>query len=216
LAHPEGSLRRWRIDYSKRCIDMAQTLGAANVSVTSGRPLPGVSVEQSMDHLRASLRELTDWAGQCGIRIGIEYEPGLLVECCEELAVLLDELNSPVLGANLDLGHSHVLGEDPARVFAQLADRVFHLHLEDIRHRKHYHLIPGEGDIDFKHLFKLLRDGGYDGFATVELYTYPHRPDHAALQSYRHLQGIIASLHGNDSIVGGFGPADPIGRSRQP
>ena len=43
-------------------------------------------------------------------RIGIEYEPGLLIERCEELLMLIEDMNSPYLGANLDLGHSHVLG----------------------------------------------------------------------------------------------------------
>ena len=43
----------------------------------------------------------------------MEYEPGLLIERYEELALLIDDMGSPWFGANLDLGHSRVLGEDP-------------------------------------------------------------------------------------------------------
>jgi sugar phosphate isomerase/epimerase len=188
LANPDRSLRQWRIDYSKKCVDMAQVLGAPCVSVTSGRLVPGVDPEKSMDLLKESLRELLDHAGKEGVRVGIEYEPGILIECYDELAVLLKEMDSPYLGANLDLGHSHVLREEPERVIGGLASRIFHLHLEDIRSGKHYHLIPGTGDMDFGKLFRLLGEQGYDGFATVELYTYPHTPEEAARRSLAYLK----------------------------
>lgn len=171
LSHPDGSLRRWRIDYTKKCIDIAQKLSSPCVSVTSGKSVPGCLPDRSLDFLRDSLSEILRYAEERSIRIGIEYEPGLLVERCEELATLIDRMPSPALGANLDLGHSHVLGEDPRTVMETLDGRIFHIHVEDIRGRKHYHLIPGEGEVDFELLFRLLAEHGYDGFSTVELYT---------------------------------------------
>jgi fructoselysine 3-epimerase len=191
LSHPDGSLRRWRIDYTRKCIDMAQELSSPCVSVTSGKAVPGCLPDRSLDFLRDSLDKILRYAEERSIRIGIEYEPGLLVERCEELATLIDRMASPALGANLDLGHSHVLGEDPRTVMAALGDRIFHIHLEDIRGRKHYHLIPGEGDMDFGTLLDLLAEHGYNGFATVELYTYPHNPGEAAERALRHLRRFL-------------------------
>ncbi len=188
LANPDQSLRKWRIAYSKKCIDMARRLGAPCVSITSGRAVPGTSPEQSMDLLRQSLGELLEYATERSIRLGIEYEPGLLIERYEEIADLIREMDSPHLGANLDLGHSHVLGEDARTTIQGLASRIFHLHIEDIRARKHYHLIPGTGDMDFTAILETLADIGYDGFATVELYTYPHQPEYAAREALRFLR----------------------------
>ena len=192
LANPDRELRKWRIAYSKKCIDMAQSLGAPCVSLTSGRLVPGVSPDQSMSFLRASLEELLEYAEKRSIRIGIEYEPGLLIERCEELLQLIREMKYSQLGANLDLGHSHVLGENPAEVVDTLSPRIFHIHIEDIKARKHYHLIPGTGDMDFVKLFRILDDHNYEGFATVELYTYPHQPEAAARRALSHLQNILA------------------------
>jgi sugar phosphate isomerase/epimerase len=121
----------------------------------------------------------------------MEYEPGLLVERCEELILLLTDLRLSNLGANLDLGHSHVLGEDPETVIGGLVSHIFHIHMEDIRARKHYHLIPGRGNIDFQHLFQILVRNGYSGFVTVELYTYPQKPEEAARMSLIHLQSFL-------------------------
>lgn len=190
LANPDSAARRWRVDYSKKCIDVARILGAPCVSITSGRPVPGALPEQSMDLLRESLAELLEYAEERSVRIGIEYEPGLLVERWEELTAVLSDVNSIHLGANLDLGHSHVLGENPEIVIRDLGERIFHVHMEDIKARKHYHLIPGTGDLDFRGLFQLLRTCRYDGFVTVELYTYPHRAEQAAREALEFLRNV--------------------------
>ena len=190
LANPDEAARSWRIDYTKRCIDLAKLLGSRNVSITSGRAVPGSDPEAAFVLLRQSLEAVLEHAEQAGVRIGIEYEPGLLVECYEELRALLEAIPSPWLGANLDLGHSHVLGEDPGSVVAGLSSKIFHVHIEDIHARKHYHLIPGLGDIDFRRLFRVLEQHGYEGFATVELYTYPQGPEAAARRAFDYLQDL--------------------------
>lgn len=192
LAHPDVELRTWRVDYTKRCIDLAHELGSPSISVTSGRMVPGFTPDQSLGALRESLSRVLEHAARNSVRVGIEYEPGLLIENCEELASLFESLPSPFLGANLDLGHSHVLGEDPDRVLDALAGKIFHLHVEDIKARKHYHLVPGEGDMDFEHLFGALRRVGYEGFASVELYTYPHDPESAATRSLQFLRPFVS------------------------
>ncbi len=189
IAHPDHSLREWRIGYSKKCIDLAAALGSPNVSLTSGRPVPGVLPEQSMMLFRESLAELLEYASTRSVRIGIEYEPGLIIERYEELAALIKEMHSAYLGANLDLGHSHVLGEDPEKVIGGLGHRIFHVHIEDIKSRKHYHLIPGQGSMDFRKLSRTLKRHGYDGYVTAELYTYPHRPEEAAREAFEFLRG---------------------------
>jgi fructoselysine 3-epimerase len=193
LANPEDDARGWRIGYTKRCVEFAQTLSCPNVSVTSGRAVPGTPPERSLEILKKSLREVCAYAVPRGVRIGVEYEPGLLVERCGELVELIAEVGAENLGANLDLGHSHVLGEDPERVIRDLGPRIFHIHVEDIRSRKHYHLVPGQGDIDFAMLFSLLDEAGYAGFAAVELYTCPGRPTEAAREAFAHLEPIIAT-----------------------
>lgn len=198
LANPDRAARQWRIDYTKRCLEMAQVLGCANVSVTSGRMVPGIEPDQSQDLLRESLREVVEYAARLGIRVGIEYEPGLLIERYQELASLLRDLNSPYLGANLDLGHSYLLGEDPQEVIDALASRIFHIHIEDIHARKHYHLIPGLGEIDFEKLFRILSVASFDGFVTVELYSYPHQPEQAARRAYDFL-GRLGERSGKET-----------------
>jgi sugar phosphate isomerase/epimerase len=156
--------------------------------------VPGVQPDVSLGFLRDSLSELLDYAHGAGVKVGVEYEPGLLIESAEQFIELKAAVNSPLLGVNLDLGHSRVLGEDPAATIQLLASHILHTHIEDIRGKRHYHLIPGTGDMDFAELFRLLAQSGYEGYLTVELYTYPDNPADAAEASIRHLAPILRGL----------------------
>ena len=102
---------------------------------------------------------------------------------------LQSEPSTPVVGGGLDgiAGFNHP-GREPGR-FGQFG-HLTGVHIEDIVggvRGKHYHRIPGEGDIDFRTVFDALDDIGYGGFATLELYTYPDEPDMAAREAYEAL-----------------------------
>jgi sugar phosphate isomerase/epimerase len=101
-------------------------------------------------------------------------------------------LQHPRFGANLDVGHSHVMGEDITKVVKQLAGKIWNLHIEDLPGRKHYHMIPGEGNYDWQPLRRALADVKYDRFATVELYTHTQDPQAAAEKSFAFLRSHFA------------------------
>jgi len=191
LANPEVDARKWRVEFTKKCIDMARFLSCPNVSVTSGRMVPGAKPETSLALLKQSILEIVEYAAGKHVRVGMEYEPGLIVERAEELAGLIREVGAENFGANLDFGHSHIAGEAPSDVTERLASRIFHIHLEDISARKHYHLIPGEGDIDFEDIFRALAGIEYEGFVTVELYTCPENPEQAARKAFDYLRDLF-------------------------
>ena len=182
--------RTWRIEYTKRAIDLAVAVDAPAVCLATGRPLPGNPPEQARQYLRESLDEILDYAESRDVDVGIEFEPELLVECTRDVLELIDEIGRESLGVNLDVGHAAVYGEDLTETIHRSAGKITGVHLEDIvggRRGKHYHRIPGEGDIDFRAVFDALDDIGYDGFATLELYTYPDEPDRAAREAYEEL-----------------------------
>lgn len=192
LTDPDPEVRIWRVNYTKKCIDLASTLKCPNVSITSGPVQPESTPEEGVEYLKKALRDIMAHAEARKVRVGLEYEPGLLIESGSELSCLINEIGSEYLGANLDLGHSHVLGEDPEFTVRLLQGRIFHVHLEDIKDRRHFHLIPGTGDMDFGKLLALFEKAAYDGFITVELYTYPHKPEEAARKSLEYLKGLSA------------------------
>ena len=191
LVSEDAGLRRVRLEMILRTLEIAARLGARNISITTGKPLGAMSPEACEPVLEEHLGRVLERADALGIDVGIECEPGLLIETSDELARWIKRMGSSRLGANLDIGHAVVGGEDPAAAIGKLAGRIWNLHVEDIRDRKHYHRIPGEGDIDFAAVAAALQRAGYQRWATVELYTQTADPDRAARESLRVLGPVF-------------------------
>src|SRR5205823_2557860 len=101
------------------------------------------------------------------------------------------EFSPHKLGANLDIGHSQVMGEDPDFAIELLKGWIWNMHVEDIPGRKHYHMIPGEGTMPWASIKKALEQTKYDRFLTVELYTHTADPQTAAEKSLAFLRNIF-------------------------
>jgi fructoselysine 3-epimerase len=192
LISPNPRHREDRKHMILKTLQFAQRVGAANISITSGRLLPGMPPDRAARQFAESIQPILDAAERLDVSIGIECEPGLYLEWIEELKHWIDRLGHPRLGANLDIGHSQVIGESIPQVVDLLGDRIWNLHVEDILGRKHYHLIPGQGTLDWQALRQALDRIAYRRFLTVELYTHPDNPQAAAEQSMQFLAPIFA------------------------
>ena len=201
LISPQPALRAARKKMILNTLTFAHAVGAENISITSGKALPTMPPEKAMAQLINSLKPILEVAEKLNIRIGIECEPMLFIEWATELRELIDHLKSPMLGANLDIGHSVVLGEKIPAILKLLRGRIWNCHIEDIPGRKHYHLIPGEGSMNWSALKKALIAINYDRFLTVELYTYPDQPVRAARKSMAFLKRVFQQNPNNRGAV---------------
>jgi sugar phosphate isomerase/epimerase len=192
LISPDPQHRGDRTRFILKTLDFAKGIGARNISITSGRCLGGMPPDKAAKQFAESIRPILDKAEAAGVDVGIELEPGLFLEYVAELTEWIGRLNHPRFGANLDIGHSVVIGEDIADAVRALAGRVWNMHVEDLPGRKHYHMIPGEGNFDWAKLRAALREISYDRFMTVELYTHTEKPQEAAEKSFRFLSKHFA------------------------
>jgi sugar phosphate isomerase/epimerase len=191
LISPNPKHRTDRTNLIYRSLEFAAGVGASNISITSGRCLGGMPPDKAANQFAESIKPILDRADQLNINIGIECEPGLFLEYAEELADWINKLNHPRFGANLDLGHSQVLGEDLPTAIAQLGPHIWNLHVEDIPGKKHYHLIPGHGTMPWNAIVSALGAADYQRFMTVELYTHTQDPQSAARESFNFLRGLL-------------------------
>jgi sugar phosphate isomerase/epimerase len=193
LISPNKEHRDDRRRLITKTIDFAKQIGARNISITTGKCLGGMPPAQAARTFTEEIRPILDHAEKLGVDVGIESEPGLFIEFAEELAEWIERLGSPRFGANLDVGHSQVMGESIPGSIRLLGRRIWNLHVEDIPGRKHYHMIPGEGTLDWVGLRDALWGINYDRFATVELYTHTADPHTAARKSYAYLSKIFGT-----------------------
>lgn len=190
----KGKDRDLRIKHTTDCINLAERFGAKNISIEPGGPVcyPG-NREKYLELFAAGIREILPQAEKKRIKILIEPEPELLLETSFEFLHFMKEFDSDYLKLNFDIGHFYCVNEDPSTLIPRLAEYIEHFHMADIKNRKHNHLIPGLGSIDFKSVFKSMEKIGYNGFVTVELYPYKTNPIEAASLSMNFLNSISVS-----------------------
>jgi fructoselysine 3-epimerase len=191
LISPDPRRREDRIELIRKAMRLARHVGARNISITSGRMLAGMPPHMAETQFAESIGKVLALADEMEVDVGIECEPGLYVEYVAELREWIDRLGHPRLGANLDIGHCQVIGESIPAAIELLAGRIWNLHVEDIPGRKHYHMIPGEGTIDWASIKSALEKIDYNRFLTVELYTHTADPQSAAEKSYAFLSRLF-------------------------
>tara|TARA_B110000438_G_scaffold282956_1_gene310483 strand:+ start:1657 stop:2487 length:831 start_codon:yes stop_codon:yes gene_type:complete len=188
LSNKNETLRKWRVEYTKKAIEVAVELSAPSVCITSGIKNME-SIENEMTLMNKSLSEVLEFAEKNSILICMEYEPGLLIEKSDDVFELSKSFKN--LGLNLDTCHVAVLNEDFSKVIHKFKDKIFHTHISDCKNSIHYHLIPGYGEIDFEKIYSNLKEINYDGFLTAELYTYAEEPREAASETFIFLNNLI-------------------------
>lgn len=182
--------RRKRVEHTEAALRTAADLGASNISIPPGGPVPERTPDdEAMDQFVQGLRSVADTAEAVDVDVLVEPEPELLVESSEQFLDLMERVDSPRVGCNFDAGHFFCVGEDPAALVETLAEYTPHYHLEDIpADRTHEHTQLGEGGMDIDGFLEAVEATGYDGFVTVELYPYGETAAETARDAMRYLE----------------------------
>ena len=178
----------WRIEKSKKILDMARDLGTDVVTTHVG-----VISEDEDDHTRVAIKEACEELASYGDRVGASFAIETGPEKAETLKVFLDSLKSRGVKVNYDPANLvMVTGDDPVKGVYTLRDYIVHTHAKDgvrvkeispkvvydyfadggvgdLRLADYFEEVPlGGGDVNFDEYISALREVGYDGFYTVE------------------------------------------------
>lgn len=128
-----------------------------------------------IDILAGWLKEAVKVAESYDIKLAVENHIDYTADECVEL---LDRVNSPYLGLNLDTGNFLRLLDDPVEGARKLADRVYATHVKDLKPVRgvdarewfFFSSTPvGDGLVDNQKLAQILYDANYQGFLAVEV-----------------------------------------------
>ncbi len=181
-----------RLDFYRRCLAQARTLGAPLISIWSGAPEPDDDPQAAFARLLERLPRLLDEAG--GVTVCFEPEPGMLVDSLDRYRELRRRLGRDDLMTTIDVGHLIVTEKGAAHEhLAGFAPTLRNVQLDDARRGVHEHLPPGQGEIDFAAVFRELRRLKYDGPLALELSRDSHRAADAAADAIKHLAPLLGA-----------------------
>ena len=195
LVDPDPLKRASRSEFLKTAIGIAGILKADAVSFWSGTP-PDQATADDKDVLRrleTELALLLPSAKAHGVRLALEPEPGMAIATVEQGMDFIRKIGDPLLGLTVDVGHAHCQSEgDIPSILRSVGDRLFNVHIEDMKRGVHDHLMFGEGEMDFPPIFETLREIGYSNGVYVEL----SRHAHDAVESARKAMNFLRPISG--------------------
>jgi L-ribulose-5-phosphate 3-epimerase len=193
LVSPTPEQRRIRVDFLKRCIDLARELDSQAVSFWAGIVRDDVSRAVALGRLAEGVREVLDYAIRQNVKLAFEPEPGMLIQTFDDFRELLSLVDGPGFGLCVDIGHVHCLEPRPISDYlVEWRDRIFTMHIEDMNRGVHDHLRFGEGSINFPPVLRTLKELDYRGGLNVELSRHSHIAPEVLRESFQFLQNQIS------------------------
>ncbi len=179
-----------RIDFTKWSIFTASILGSKTVSIEPcGKQKDDFQTD--LNRFINILNTFIPYSKLYKIRVLIEPEPQLLIENVSQALQLVSVIDKYVFGINADIGHFYCVNEKFENLFKILGQYIYHIHIEDIKpNREHFHLIPGDGAIDFAEILYWIKKISYEGWVTVELYPFQNEPVVAAQRAFSYLKKV--------------------------
>ncbi len=193
---PDGKVRRYAIDYTRRMCDVAGQLNCPLLNIWPG--------QDGFDYLLAAdYMDQRDWFGEAmievataypDVRFALEYKPKE-PRCFSTIARMADtllmvgEINRDNVGVCIDTGHAYVAGESVGEAIVHAArfgggydgtaGRLFHMHFNDNHGMWDDDMIAGTIHLTtYLETFYWLDRCGYDGWISMD--QYPYREDAAA------------------------------------
>jgi len=188
--HGDGSPMEERERRTLVALDVARRMGAKVFVMNS--EAKDAAIPGQLAAVEDRLRRICRKAEEYKIDIAIEPEPRLVIESSRDLEQMIAKVCSPRLKANLDIGHAYITDPDVIDTIRRLGKLIVHTHVEDIAGKVHKHLLPGAGDMNLAAVFKALRENGFDGYFTIDLFNLGDNPDQTAGEALAALQKVCA------------------------
>ncbi|QDT69222.1 D-tagatose 3-epimerase [Planctomycetes bacterium MalM25] len=188
LTTPDPEVQRVTSDYFTALVDCCAEVGGKVLVLGSPQQrnlLPGVTLEEATDHAVSVLKPAVRRCEERRVTLALEplgpAEGDFLNTAAEGMA-LMERIDSPACRLHLDI-----------KAMASEAEPIVEVVRANAAHTAHFHandpnlLGPGMGEVDFPPILKALKETGYDGWVSVEVFRYEPTGEAVARTSFANL-----------------------------
>ncbi len=193
LNHPEAAVRARTAQYFVELVNFCADLGGKVIVVGSPKQrnvMDGVSFEQAWQWATDTFRDAVKLAEERGVTICFEplapSETNFINTAAEGLR-FTEQFKSRAMQIILDVKAMCSESKPIPQIIRESRGAFAYFHAND-RNLKG----PGFGDVDFTPIAAALKDVGYDGYVSVEVFKFEEGAEAIATQSLDYLKRVFA------------------------
>ncbi|MEW6159623.1 MAG: sugar phosphate isomerase/epimerase family protein [Verrucomicrobiota bacterium] len=194
MNHPDAAIRRRTAEYFSELVNFCADLGGRFMIVGSPKQrnvLPEVTREQAWEWATDVFREPVMRAEQRGVTICFEplapTETNFINTAAEAIE-FVDQLHTPHFRIILDVKAMSSEAKPIPEIIGDSWPKFAYFHANDKNLKG-----PGFGDVDFKPIAAALKQVGYTGFVSVEVFKFDEGPEAIATRSIDYLKRTFLS-----------------------
>lgn len=157
-------------DAIRETIVAAKIVGTKNIVVTTGNEVAGMSRQEQHTNVVKALRAAAPLAEEAGIKLVLEPlnilvdHMGYFLTTTAESVEIIKEVGSPNVLVLYDVYHQQITEGNIINNIRNNINYIGHIHIGDVPGRNQ----PGTGEINYKNVFKAIRDVGFEGYVVFE------------------------------------------------
>jgi sugar phosphate isomerase/epimerase len=189
INHPDKSIRDETVAYLKALIHFCADLGGKLLIFGSPKQRsvhPDVSRDlawqYTVDGFQTCMNDAADRAVTLAIEPLAPIETNFL-NTAQEGVKMIQEINHPNFRLHLDVKAMSSEEQPVDTLIRANANWLAHFHANDANLRG-----PGFGDVDYEPIAAALKDAGYSGYLSVEVFDYKPDPETIATKSLEYLK----------------------------
>ncbi len=201
LTSADEAVRRRTADYLVELARCCRDVGGGLLvfgSPAQRRVPAGATKAQATDYALDTFRRAAKGFADAGVTLLLEplSPPDAdFLNTAAEAVEILKILDDPHFALHLDVKAMAADGPAPELIRAH-AGRLRHFHANDVNLRG-----PGFGATDFVPIFRALKEVGYDGWVSVEVFDYTPDPETIARESIRYMRECEPDPPGEKSCL---------------
>lgn len=192
LNHTNSVIRAKTANYFVDLVDCCADLGGKIMVVGSPKQrslLPGVSGDQAWEWTAATLRDAVKRAEERGVTICFEPLSPAETNFINTAAAAIEFVNpfkSPAIKIILDVKAMCSESKPIPQIIRESWPHFAHFHANDKNLKG-----PGFGEVDFKPIAATLKEVGYQGYVSVEVFKFEEGPEVIAGKSIKYLRAAF-------------------------
>jgi sugar phosphate isomerase/epimerase len=161
--------REKAIAHVRHAVDAARLFGANRVRLTAAShtlvgPIVGAAKGPAMHSIADGLKGCLDYAEEKQVMLALENHPVIGTNIADFMKIL-ELVDDRRLKVNLDT--ANVPSPTTVEFARRVLDRVVHVHVSELLRGRHG-VVIGKGEVNIRGVFSVLKNGGYDGWISLE------------------------------------------------